>query len=184
MMKEGKALKKSELQILSQLMMNGRISDRALGKKVGVSQPTVSRIRARLEKEGYIREYAAIPNVAKLGYEILAITFVKSKSASAERGEEARRASHEILAKGAFNIIMIERGAGLSYDAVVFSYHENYSSYTELLKWLKQSESLAVEKTDNYLIDLRGSAHSGPMTFKTLAQHLMTTTKQEGKSSK
>jgi DNA-binding Lrp family transcriptional regulator len=41
-----------ELKILSELMKNARISDRELAKKIGVSQPTVSRIRSRLEKEG------------------------------------------------------------------------------------------------------------------------------------
>ena len=56
-----------ELKILSELMKNARISDRELAKKIGVSQPTVSRIRSRLEKEGYIRGYTVLPNLRKLG---------------------------------------------------------------------------------------------------------------------
>jgi DNA-binding Lrp family transcriptional regulator len=61
-------LKKVELKVLSGLIKNSKISDRELAKTIGVSQPTVTRARTRLEKNGYIQEYTAIPNFAKLGY--------------------------------------------------------------------------------------------------------------------
>ena len=41
---------------------------------MGVSQPTVTRRRAELEKEKLL-DYTAIPDLKKLGFEILAITF-------------------------------------------------------------------------------------------------------------
>ncbi|MFZ0965605.1 MAG: Lrp/AsnC family transcriptional regulator, partial [Candidatus Bathyarchaeia archaeon] len=60
-------MKKVELNLISELMKNSRQSDRNLAKVIGVSQPTVTRIRNKLEKEGYIREYTMIPDFSKLG---------------------------------------------------------------------------------------------------------------------
>jgi Lrp/AsnC family leucine-responsive transcriptional regulator len=68
-MKDGITLREIELRVLSELIKNSRISDRELGKKLRMSQPTVSRIRNKLENEGYIKEYTLIPDFQKLGYE-------------------------------------------------------------------------------------------------------------------
>lgn len=46
-----KKLKDVDYKIISELMKDSRISDRKLAKAVGVSQPTVSRKRALLQKE-------------------------------------------------------------------------------------------------------------------------------------
>ena len=71
-------IKDIDLKILSGLMKNSKISDRKLADSIGVSQPTVTRRRARLEKEAF-DGYTVIPKWGKLGYEILALTFVKTK---------------------------------------------------------------------------------------------------------
>jgi DNA-binding Lrp family transcriptional regulator len=71
-------LKSLDLKILSELMKNSKISDRAIAKKLGVSQPTVTRRRASLEKQRFL-EHTVIPNLKKLGYGIIAITFTKYK---------------------------------------------------------------------------------------------------------
>jgi DNA-binding Lrp family transcriptional regulator len=70
-------LKNIDYEILFELMKNAKTSDRQLAKKLGVSQPTVTRRRARLEKE-VIDGYTAIPRWDKLGYEILAVTLVRA----------------------------------------------------------------------------------------------------------
>ena len=46
--------------MISELMKNFGRSDRELVKATGTSQPTVSRIINRLEKEGIVEEYAMI----------------------------------------------------------------------------------------------------------------------------
>jgi DNA-binding Lrp family transcriptional regulator len=50
--------------MISELMKNFGRSDRELAKAIGTSQPTVSRIINRLEKEGIVEEYAMIPERA------------------------------------------------------------------------------------------------------------------------
>jgi DNA-binding Lrp family transcriptional regulator len=49
-------LREVELRLISELMKNSRKSDRELARTIGTSQPTVTRTRNRLEKEGYIKE--------------------------------------------------------------------------------------------------------------------------------
>ena len=71
-------LKELDYKILYALMKNAKKSDREIAKALGISQPTVSRRRAFLEKE-VIEGYTVIPKWEKLGYKIFAMTFVKIK---------------------------------------------------------------------------------------------------------
>jgi len=64
-------MKKIMMRLLLELMKDSKRSDRELAKVLGVSQPTVSRMRSRLVKEGIIREFTVIPNFVKMGYEIM-----------------------------------------------------------------------------------------------------------------
>ena len=63
-------------RLLRELLKNSKRSDRELAKVLGVSQPTITRIRHKLEQEGVIRDYTIIPDFKKLGFEIMAIEFV------------------------------------------------------------------------------------------------------------
>ena len=63
-------MRKIEWKLISELMKNSRRSDRDLAKVIGKSQPTVTRTRTRLEKQGYIKEYTMLPDFQKLGFEI------------------------------------------------------------------------------------------------------------------
>ena len=67
------------INLLLELLKDSKRSDRELAKVLDVSQPTVSRMRSRLLKEGAIKEFTVIPDFVKLGYEIMAITCVKVK---------------------------------------------------------------------------------------------------------
>ena len=86
-------MKEIELKLLSELMKNSRRSDRDLAKAIGVSQPTVTRIRSRLEKEGYIKEYTMIPDFSRLGYEILALTLIKLRKRLVQKKRKKREKS-------------------------------------------------------------------------------------------
>jgi len=72
-------MKDIELRLVSELMKNSRRSDRELARTLKISQPTVTRMRTRLEKEGIIKEYTMIPDFSKLGYHLIGITFIKLK---------------------------------------------------------------------------------------------------------
>jgi DNA-binding Lrp family transcriptional regulator len=73
-------LRNVELRLISELMKNSRRSDRQLSKVLGISQPTVSRMLKKLEKEGVIKEYTMIPDFTKLGYELIVITLARYRN--------------------------------------------------------------------------------------------------------
>jgi len=175
-------VKKIELKLLSELMKNARRSDRDLAKAIGTSQPTVTRARNKLEKEGYIREYTVIPDFRKLGYEILAVTFFKyEKRFDAEKIMKAKKILSESFKKGPFEIIMAERGMGCGYNAIMISIHRDYKSFVELTNWAQQFYSLELDDIDSFLIDLAGEVRYQPLTFSSLAKHLSTLKNTEKK---
>ena len=168
-------MKETECKLICELVRNSRRSDRDLAKAIKVSQPTVTRIRSKLEKEGYIREYTMIPNFAKLGYELMAITFVKLKRVlSEEEIENARKIAKERLAKISLPLFMLERGMGLGYQGTIISFHESYASYLALRGWLRDFTFLEIGEIESFLINLKDKVSYVPPTFTLIAKHLAT----------
>lgn len=176
-MGDRKALKETYLKILSELMKNSRISDREVAKKLGISQPTVSRIRSRLSNEGYIKEYTVIPDFTKLGYSIMAFTFPKVKPMPKDELEEARKISLEDMRKGPSEIILFERGMGTNFDGVIISLHKDYTSYARLLRRAKDHPF--IESCESLLVDLNDKIHYRPLTLSTFADHIIEAEKEE-----
>ncbi len=166
-------MKEIEWKVLSELMKNAKISDRELAKKIGSSQPTITRTRRKLEKEGYIREYTVIPNFRKLGYEILAVTLFKYKKRfDAEKIKKAKKILGESFKEGPFEIIMAERGLGGGYNAIMMSIHRDYESFMGLMSWAQQFYDLELDEFESFLVNLAGEVRYRPLTFSSLAKHL------------
>lgn len=170
-MSDRKALKETYLKILSELMKNSRVSDREVARKLGISQPTVSRIRSRLSNEGYIREYTIIPDFTKLGYSIMALTFPKLKSLTKDQLIEARRTSLQDILKGPSEIILFERGMGANSDGVIISLHKDYTSYAKLLR--RTRDYPFIESCETLLIDLNDKIHYRSLTLSTFAERIL-----------
>jgi DNA-binding Lrp family transcriptional regulator len=168
-----KGIREIELKVLSELMKNSRVSDRELAKRLGVSQPTVSRIRNKFEKEGYIKEYTYIPDFVKLGYSLMALTFIKRAEGSREQSSLFKEADKYAVWTG-FDTVMAVRGMGCGYDAVVFSFHENYSAFLERLREIKQFPSIDVEHVESFIVDLTDKDLYRQLTLSPLAEHMLT----------
>jgi DNA-binding Lrp family transcriptional regulator len=173
-LKDVKDMKDIERKLVSELMKNCRRSDRTLAKALGVSQPTVTRTLHKLEKEGIIKEYTIVPDFRRLGYTLLAVTFVKLKKCLSQDEVEKARESAKKSVKGVPNLIMFERGIGMGHDGVFLSFHEDYTSFTEHKKWLTQFNFLEIFDTQSFLINLEDEIHYRSLTFSTLAQHILT----------
>ena len=160
-------LKTVESKLISELLKASRRSDRELAKAVGTSQPTVTRTRVRFEKERVIRGYTMIPDFAKLGFEILAITFLAfdKEPDSNDLGKTLNVFE---------NVLMFERGLGLKSSHVVVSVHKNYSSYAEFERKLKLNDSWTVTDSASFLVNL----HNGSdfLSFSALARGMEKTT--------
>jgi len=165
-------MKDVELKLVSELMRNSRRSDRDLAKAIGVSQPTVSRLLKKLEKDGTIKEYTMIPDFHKLGFNLLALTFIRIQPPGPKEIEKTTRVV-ENMKECLLEVVMFERGLGLGYDGVIISFHEDYSSYTNFRKRIRDHCLLAVSKIENFLISLDVEDRYRPLTFAALAQHLL-----------
>jgi len=163
-------LKDIDFKILFELMKNSKTSDRKLAKKIGVSQPTVTRRRARLEKE-VLEGYTAIPKWDKLGYEILAVTLVKSplKFASNENRKNSRDKAMEWLAKQP-NVIMGSGCRGMGMTGIMISLHKTYADLDEFLINHRQQLGDILEDVQTVVVNLSGKAVYRPLHLKYLAE--------------
>jgi DNA-binding Lrp family transcriptional regulator len=166
-------MKEIELKLAAELIRNSRRSDRDLAKAIGASQPTVTRIRNKLENEGFFKEYTIIPDFTKLGYHLLVLTFVKLRGPlDPEETARARETGKEALAKREFGIIMVERGIGLGYDGVVVALYEDYGAYLKHRDNLKSFPFLELSDIDSFVINLDDDVHYRPLTLSLLANLL------------
>jgi DNA-binding Lrp family transcriptional regulator len=171
---ERKELKDTEMALVSELIKNSRRSDRELARAIGVSQPTVSRMIRKLEKEGIVNEYTMIPDFKRLGYSLCAFIFLRMKAPVApERIERAREAARERLSQTPFVILLLERGIGLSRDAVLICLYKDYASYTEHRNMIRELPFLVPSDVDSFLIDLNDEVHYRYLTFASVAKDLL-----------
>jgi DNA-binding Lrp family transcriptional regulator len=155
------------LRLLSALMDNSRRSDRELAKALGLSQPTVSRKRVKLENEGYIQEYTAIPNLTKMGYDFIAVTFLSFTEDRPDLFEKARE-----WTKNQSSVLFAANGEGLSMNSIMLSIHENYASYSKLITDLRQDWQPNLKETESFLISLhRPELLIKNFSFKHLKHH-------------
>ncbi len=163
-------LKDIDLKILFELMKNSKISDRKLAKTMGVSQPTVSRRRARLEKE-LVDSYTVVPKWAKLGYEILAFTFVKTIQTLGLR--DKYEAAHEKGRKWLMNhanVIMSGGCRGMGVNGFMISVHKSYSDFDSFMAEHKRELGDMFTDVQTVLVNFGGSQILKPLHFKYLGE--------------
>ena len=165
-----KKLKPLDYKLLFELMKNARRSDRQLAKVLGVSQPTITRKRAFLEKE-LIEGYTVIPKWEKLGYQIFALTFIKIKSsvASKERYASVRKKGLEWLMNQP-NIVMSGACRGIGVDSFNLSFHKSYSDYDDFMRNLRLEMGDLIENVKSVLVNLGGKEIIKPPHLKYLTQ--------------
>ena len=166
-------MKEIERKLISELLKNSRRSDRELAKAIGTSQPTTTRLRTKLEKEGYIREYTIIPSFSKIGYTIMAMNFIKLDPKITEQEIEEFRNSHpDTMGNAPFGIVLIHRGIGLGYDSVIVSFHQNYAAYDTFRKNTKRNMGPSITEMNTFLINIEEN-NTLPPTFSFLARHIL-----------
>jgi len=171
-------MKDVELMLISELMKNSRRSDRELAKTMRVSQPTVTRLRAKLEKAGVIKEYTIIPDFSKLGYHLCSFTLAKFAEPP---GLEAMRKAIVTSGHRLSEIpqaVMIERGMGLGANGIVVSLHKDYTSYLEFQRWIRQFSLITHYELESFLVNLDDDIHYRYLTFSTLAKHMLGTSRE------
>jgi DNA-binding Lrp family transcriptional regulator len=154
-------------------MKNSKISDRQLAKQLKVSQPTVTRRRAGLEKKRLL-DYTAIPDFKELGYEIMAFSFVQySLNVRTELRQQTELAEkiQETMRKHP-NIIYASSGTGLGMHGISVSIHENYSDYVNFRREMEDEWGAFVSKIDGFVVSLKGDNIIRNLTLKFLSDFI------------
>ena len=162
-----KKLKPIDFEIISELIKNPRLSDRQAAKKLGISQPTITRRRTELEKERLL-DYTSIPDLAKLGFEILAITF-GNRAAHPQHAELQIQKAKDFIERHP-NLIFVSSGIGVNSDRVVISIHKNFGDYMKLQQEIRQDWGNVMAVAGSFIISLASDSILRNLTFKYLAE--------------
>jgi DNA-binding Lrp family transcriptional regulator len=158
-------LKDVEFRLIRELIQNSRRSDRELAKALGVSQPTVSRVRTKLEKQKMLN-YTTIPDLPKLDFGIIAVTFGRR---NLEKHPESLVQKASEFAKKYPNIIFGADGMGLGFDRIAISIHKDYSDYSKFLEEVRSSWQ-GIMDVNSFIIDTKSSGIVQPLSFKGFAE--------------
>jgi DNA-binding Lrp family transcriptional regulator len=122
-------------------------------------------MRQKLVKEGAIREFTAIPDFAKLGYEIMAVTLAKAKETlTASEQEKAKK-----LVLDEPRVIMVASAEGMGRNGVMISLHKDYADFRKFMDNLKFNSDGYMKEVDSMLISLRSGTVVKPLSFSHLA---------------
>jgi DNA-binding Lrp family transcriptional regulator len=152
------------IKLLFHLIKNSKRSDRDLAKILGVSQPTVTRLRKVLEREA-VQQYTLIPNFSYLGCDIVAFTFFRSKELVhplIERGEK--------WAKEQPNVVFASTGQGIEADALVVSIHKDYSDFVKFFQNFRTEWGEYLIDFKTFFLSLKGSFVMKHFSFNSLAK--------------
>ena len=139
-------------KLLRELLKDSKRSDRDLARVLGVSQPTVTRARHKLERKGTIQDYTIIPDFSQMGFEILALTFVKMRSEilTPDTMKEAQKYAHKFP-----NAIFASTGEGMGMTGVIISFHKDYTDYHHKLNLLRVDWKDFAEDIQSFIISLK-----------------------------
>ena len=171
--REGMLMKDVELKVVIELMKNSRRSDRELARAVGVSQPTLSRSRKKLEDHGIIKEYTIIPDYPQLGLTLMSMTFTKmTGTLSEEILDDMRKGARNTMSERPTALIFGNTGMGCNADYVAIAFHRDYSEYAEFMKLVREFPSLNIDETKSFIVNLLENSQFQPLSFSLLARYL------------
>ena len=158
------------LVLLQELVKNSKRSDRDLAKLIGVSQPTLTRMRKRLERDNYILDYTAIPNMTKLGFEIVAFTFLNIERFDPQTGEldsALGERAHKWVSHNS-KIIFAAGGEGLhGNNCMMVSVHRDFTDFSDFISDFRTQWAARVRVMDSFLVSLK-SKMPKPFSFRNM----------------
>ena len=166
-------MKDVDFKILCGLMKNSKISDRKLSKIVGVSQPTVTRRRAKLEKELSL-DYTVIPDLVKLGIGIMAVHFTvwnrESYEALSQMNDFTERVDKWVSEQS--NMIFVSSGEGLGMSRLAIMVHKDYSDYVKYRAQVEKAWGRHLSRYETFIVSLDSDQVKRPLTLKYLADYI------------
>jgi DNA-binding Lrp family transcriptional regulator len=150
------------LKLLFALIKNSKRSDRDLAKTLGFSQPTVTRLRQTLEKEA-IEQYALIPSLPYLGFDIIVFTFFRTKELVHPLWDKGKK-----WAAAQPNVVFVSTGQGMDSDAIMVSVHKNYADFVKFYHVFRRDWGKELADFKIFLMSVKGSVQLKPFSFNYL----------------
>jgi DNA-binding Lrp family transcriptional regulator len=161
-------MKETERKLFHELIKNSKRSDRELAKMLGVSQPTITRTRKRLENE-MISEYTIIPVWENFGFEIMAFICAKIQAPTKEEQKKIVDRAREWMRKQP-NIIFSSSGHGMGMNALTISFHRNYTCFSRFLTEYTNFWTDYLVSVETFLVSIEGGTTLKPFSLKYLAE--------------
>jgi len=150
------------IRLLFELIKNSKRSDRDLAKILGISQPTVTRLRKVLERDG-IQQYTVIPNLSYIGFDIVAFTFARSKELVQPLWDIGKKWGEQQP-----NVVFVSTGQGINSDALMVSVHKDYADFVRFYHIFRRDWGKYLEDFKIFLISISGSVIMKRFTFNHL----------------
>ena len=152
------------VKLLFELIKNSKRSDRDLAKTLNISQPTVTRLRKTLEKEA-IEQYTVIPDLSYMGFEIVALTFARTKELVHPLWDKGKKWSNTQP-----NVVFVSTGQGMGEDAIIVSIHRDYADFVKFYQIFRRDWGEELQNFSTFLISIRGSVVMKPFSFNYLIE--------------
>ena len=140
-------LKNREKEVFIHLLENARMPDKHIAKLLNTTQPTVTRIRQKLEKAGYIKGYKPIVDLQKLGIGLIAITLFRITDFS--KTEEIKKVVVPDLRKMP-EVILVAEGEGMGKTSLIVSMHKDFPDFEEWMIALRKKYGKYVEEEEQF----------------------------------
>ena len=150
------------MKLLMELLKDSKRSDNEIAKIMGVSQPTISRMRQRLTDEGIIQEFTVIPDFVKVGFQIMAVSSFKLKIAKDIEGLK------KLMMKRP-NVIFSSIGEGMGKNGIIISFHKSYPEFSNFISNLRAEGKDIIDDLDSMLVSLENQIVK-PLSLKYLAE--------------
>ncbi len=142
-------MRKIEARLLRELIANSKRSDRELARAMGTTQPTVGRLRKKLEKEGYVSEYTLIPDLAKLDVEFIAFTAI---AWGHYQNQDKLKEFREYIRQSHF-VFFSAPGEGLQGKTkLIVSLHRDYKSYELFIRKIRAHWAPMIDSMETFLV--------------------------------
>jgi len=149
--------------------MNSNRSDLELAKVLGISKPTVSRMKRKLVNDEMIEAYSVIPNFYEIGYRIMAFTFVNTKhsfSSKEKMDEMLEEVKSWMMSKP--NVIFYSTCREMGMDGGFISFHRSYEEFDKFTTQHNLELGKCLEGAQNILFNLGSPNVIKPFHFKYL----------------
>ena len=139
-------MKKRIQEVFFELMKNSKKSDRDIAKKLKISQPTVTRIRKKLEKN-IIGGYTALPILPKIGINIISLNLIRC-----EIPKKDLELCLKQMSKNNPKITFSSSGEGMGKNCLIVAFHKDYRDYVEFLTSVRAKCKSIKAVFDSFLV--------------------------------